>query len=519
MQFFDDSFCVGGMMMKATTVVPFLNLTAERRLQLLTLLANNGTMSGNWSIGNCPKHENVILYILKTTPNEQTKAVLDGLYNKKLLYYFVDGMDGGNFDQFITILTTWIFKDYKPDAQTVSSALAEKRFLLFNDSYFGRLNTEKMNADGGVHLIVKKWFDSSKEYEVNSTPYNYIYVKFQNDFDAGSTKFAKGQTYKLPAIYAYMLMAQDTRSKWKTSGKIVIDVGLCALGVGELKAAIQSGQWAAAVLAATDIGIGIGDIVVNTAFKNEIQQAYPNFYNNWQTISTVYGIARLSQIGLEAAIKRTNVDAIVMSVDSRLSSEARSTADKIRKQLQNPENFAEYADNLVDDYNRIINESKNLETAEWVAGRTTSGEATNHYLFRKSGGRVITPYKVGTEVKDVTVNVGDKLYCFEDLTASSPGNWMSDKSFNSLEEAREQLALLKKFKSDGNDYVIREYVVKKAFNTRKGVIGEQMEIDGGVEKIYNGGANQWEINSINNKPDLWKEYFDENTRKVIKYLK
>ena len=518
-QFFDDSFCVGGMMMKATTVVPFLNLTAERRLQLLTLLANNGTMSGNWSIGNCPKHENVILYILKTTPNEQTKAVLDGLYNKKLLYYFVDGMDGGNFDQFITILTTWIFKDYKPDAQTVSSALAEKRFLLFNDSYFGRLNTEKMNADGGVHLIVKKWFDSSKEYEVNSTPYNYIYVKFQNDFDAGSTKFAKGQTYKLPAIYAYMLMAQDTRSKWKTSGKIVIDVGLCALGVGELKAAIQSGQWAAAVLAATDIGIGIGDIVVNTAFKNEIQQAYPNFYNNWQTISTVYGIARLSQIGLEAAIKRTNIDAIVMSVDSRLSSEARSTADKIRKQLQNPENFAEYADNLVDEYNRIINESKNLETAEWVSGRTTSGEATNHYLFRKSGGRVITPYKVGTEVKDVKVNVGDKLYCFEDLTASSPGNWMSDKSFNSLEEAREQLALLKKFKPDGKDYVIREYVVKKPFTTRKGVIGEQMEIDGGVEKIYNGGANQWEINSINNKPDLWKEYFDENTRKVIKYLK
>ena len=57
----------------------------------------------------------------------------------------------------------------------------------------------------------------------------------------------------------------------------------------------------------------------------------------------------------------------------------------------------------------------------------------------------------------------------------------------------------------------------KPFNTLKGIIGEQMEIDGGAEKIYNGGANQWEINSINNKPDLWKEYFDENTRKVIKW--
>ena len=54
-----------------------------------------------------------------------------------------------------------------------------------------------------------------------------------------------------------------------------------------------------------------------------------------------------------------------------------------------------------------------------------------------------------------------------------------------------------------------------------------MEIDGGVEKIYNGGANQWEINSINNKPDLWKEYFveqnflssDSDIREYVKLLK
>ena len=44
----------------------------------------------------------------------------------------------------------------------------------------------------------------------------------------------------------------------------------------------------------------------------------------------------------------------------------------------------------------------------------------------------------------------------------------------------------------------------KPFNTLKGIIGEQMEIDGGAEKIYNGGANQYEFGAFKNN---WTEYF------------
>ena len=63
----------------------------------------------------------------------------------------------------------------------------------------------------------------------------------------------------------------------------------------------------------------------------------------------------------------------------------------------------------------------------------------------------------------------------------------------------------------------------KPFNTLKGIIGEQMEIDGGVEKIYNGGANQWEVNRINNEG--WENYFIKQNlsspgiREYVKLLK
>jgi hypothetical protein len=254
--------------------------------------------------------------------------------------------------------------------------------------------------------------------------------------------------------------------------------------------------------------------------NKNVQQVYPNFYNNWQTISTIYGIARLSQIGLEAAIKRTNVDAIIMSVDSRLSNEARSTADKIRKQLQNPENFAEYADNLIDDYNRIINESKNLDITEWVSRRTTSGEVANHYLFKKSYNldEFKLPYKPFTLVKDVTIKENDVVYCVEYLDAKRPGSWLTTKSFASMERMRRELALLEDFKGSnlGGGIVVRKYRVKKAFNTRQGVVGEQyetkgslagQELQGGAIQIEFGKYNPWDPAGTNKD---WEKYL-ENT--------
>jgi hypothetical protein len=172
--------------------------------------------------------------------------------------------------------------------------------------------------------------------------------------------------------------------------------------------------------------------------------------------------------------------------------------------------------NVVTLYNQkeYIQESETLQATEWVAGRKTSGEAVNHYLYTQSRGynpdNFKPPYKIFTQVEDVTIPVGQKVYCVEYLNAEKPGGWLCTKPFSSLEEARNELALLEDFKSNKiDDIVIREYTVKKAFNTRQGIVGELRETDGTLRQ---GGATQIEFGGRNNpfgNNVIWKEYLEE----------
>lgn len=122
-------------------------------------------------------------------------------------------------------------------------------------------------------------------------------------------------------------------------------------------------------------------------------------------------------------------------------------------------------------------------------------------------------------VEDVTISKGEKIYCIEYLDAKKPGGWLTDRSFNTLDEVRNKLALIEDFKSSEKTIVIREYTVIKTFNTRKGIVGEQYEIKGiNAGKEYEGGANQIEFGKYNpydptNSNPIWRDYL-ENTSKI-----
>lgn len=56
--------------------------------------------------------------------------------------------------------------------------------------------------------------------------------------------------------------------------------------------------------------------------------------------------------------------------------------------------------------------------------------------------------------------------------AAEPGGWATPQTFRSLQEAREQLALLEKFKHPGaNCCVLQEYIVRSPIPVRTGVAG------------------------------------------------
>jgi hypothetical protein len=328
---------------------PFLQLGANQRNNILKVFLNDTWVTGRLGIGDDFKNEDIILSTITTaTATSQHKEILNFLKNNGLIYKLVKNVDGDNYDAITTTLTKWILEEFPVPTINLNELLQQKRLIHFNDNYFfGKQNTEQILQNNKIVLVVQSW-NGNVDYSVICEPYDYIEVTFENNFELGSgtskASFVKSTPYKLPAFYVYMLFNSDTRAKWLKSAKITVDVGLLVIGVGEIKAAIQAGEWATASLAVADMGIGFADIVINTAFKNEIQNNYPKFFDAWQKISFCYGIGRIAQVGLTAAYKRCVVESQIIKNKNTYSQTTKSTAQQIDAKLQDPANFAEFID-------------------------------------------------------------------------------------------------------------------------------------------------------------------------------
>ncbi|MEO6904688.1 MAG: hypothetical protein ABI315_16285, partial [Bacteroidia bacterium] len=323
---------------------PFDQLNSDQRNNILNVFLNDTWVIGRKSIADDFGNEDVILSTITTAEEDasQHKAILTYLNKHKLLYKLVKNVDGKNYEAITSTLTNWILAEFPSSDFDLLTAIQDKKLLHFDDDYFGRRNSEEIVQDNKIVLQVKKW-NGEVEYNIKCDPYEYIDVTFQNNFSLGdATHFIKNTHYKLPALYVYLLFNADTKEKWMTTGKISVDVALLALGAGEIKAAVQAGQWASASLAIADMGIGFGDIVINTAFKNEIQTGYPKFFEAWQKVSFCYGISRMAQVGLTVAYNRCYVESKLINNKIAYSQEAKSTTKQIEGKLQDRANFAEF---------------------------------------------------------------------------------------------------------------------------------------------------------------------------------
>jgi hypothetical protein len=500
----------------------FKYLSPERRIEILSYLSQ-GNIDGRWSISGSFDSEDLIVALLETAPEEQGKDILDGLRDYKLLVPFFKNVDGINFERLVHQLTTFVFASYtRPQPFDLQTAIAHKRYIHFNDNWLGSINTERIDSDGMVHLSSRKLITGSDAtYEIATDPYSYVLVTFENDFGVGSSKFSKGESYVLPAIYVYLLFNEDTRQAYKTTAEVAAMVALTALGISEVAAAVEAGSTAGFIAGAVDIGIGLGDIVINTAFRNEVKSVYPDLADDFTKIAMCYGIGRLAGVGLEAVFRKNYIESSIAQFDLRLSDEAKLTSKKLNAQLQKTENFAEFLDDVSD----LGVELNRLRTAEWVKGRKLSSEAVNMHT---APSMEYPPYKFGTFVEDVEFGVGEKLYCVEYLHAPSvnpnfkdqPGGWMGSQLFNTEQEAREAFSILPEFKASGQPLVLREYVVKKPIKARKGIAGELYSPSNGHQ--YTGGGTQIELLEAINKEPVWREYFveqEEISKGIREYVK
>ena len=110
------------------------------------------------------------------------------------------------------------------------------------------------------------------------------------------------------------------------------------------------------------------------------------------------------------------------------------------------------------------------------------------------------PYLRGSNVTERLAQPGEKLYIIEYERQAIPGGWATTARYTSLEQARQELALLPEFKS--GDLVVREYEVIKPMPVREGIAGPQTSRRTGV--TYAGGEKQVEF--VFDVKSTWDEF-------------
>ncbi|ADB40281.1 hypothetical protein [Spirosoma linguale] len=501
-------------------------LDLDTRKKLLSLLAQypltSGTLPGGCNFSG--DGEGTVISLIRTTQTNDRKAILDfliqpnqGPFNTTLLTTFcqkIDNLTNANFAKLIALVSEMAMAaSPRPQPFDLQTAVAQKRFIHLNDNWLGTINSQSLGANGQVSLSARRFITGDNAtYSLTANPYDYLLVSFENNFQVSGAGFVKGEAYVLPALYVYALFHQSTLNKWKTSAEVGLMAGLSLLGVGEIAAAVESGELTTgAVVGAIDIGLGVGDVVLNTAFKNEVAGVFPNLASNWTKLSVCWGIGRLSSVGLKAVFKQTYVESALARFDLRLSASSQQTAGKLHAQLsEHPEQFAEF----IDEIDAFEEQVRLVKANPFDEGRKIDADVVNYAFAERYG---LPPHKARSLVEDLKAVVDRKIYCVEYRTQPGPGIFFGDEVFETEEEAREKLALIWDFKKS-HDLVLREYTVKESFIFRKSEIGPQY--DPVLKRTWNGGNNQYEI------PDKvktnWTKYFikqDENAEKVREFIR
>ncbi|MEM7374076.1 MAG: hypothetical protein AAF587_36120 [Bacteroidota bacterium] len=171
-------------------------------------------------------------------------------------------------------------------------------------------------------------------------------------------------------------------------------------------------------------------------------------------------------------------------------------------------------------------------------GRVLTPEEVNSY--HKGIGQH-PPYRTTNPVIERTLTEGDPIYIVELKNGGNPnpGGWGSKNQMKKIQDIREDLAILEKWKNNkGDDLVVRKYIVKSkvVLQVRDGVVGPMLDFEGKIKiddlekvdlntkeymaisqkdvfgetkDILAGGEQQYYL--IDNiRGENWKKYFKDN---------
>lgn len=268
-RFINEHFVITGTKMSYLTRSQFEGLSPETRACLIKKLLE-GDYGQRFTIASGEfGGQNIMLEIIRTCASSaDLYKVIRILERDHVLYKLLSDtydylyVSKGNFSNLCNAITVAWLNEEKPayNMELIRELTAERKYLLFDNGYLTATNEEAFRDEGQkIQLEVRDGmatYLSSVIGELSAggammladygkvnpffgrfDPLEYLIVVPKRDTKAFGTTLEQGIPYILPALSVYWLFKMDTKAAMETSGELVLNTGLCAIGMEGLAGA------------------------------------------------------------------------------------------------------------------------------------------------------------------------------------------------------------------------------------------------------------------------------------------
>ncbi|MCS3799154.1 deaminase domain-containing protein [Niastella sp. OAS944] len=281
----------------------YLALNNSKRDSVLKIL-NDGNLH-TWNLG-----DKIATRLVTTVPDKERKEWLEILSKGSRLQELFTDVDGDEFREMIMWLSKVVLAKFpRPIGFDLKTAILTDKFVPFKEGLFtGYTAKETIDENGTITLSTRPQLTNDLKSAQGLKATDYVWVCFKSPFKLNEkVNFIKGNKMPIPALLAYAIFNEENNRRLLQGGKFALDVALLAVGVGEITAAMQAATKLEKALRVTkaivDLGMGLGDIVVNDFLVNKLNETDEGkaFLDTWNTIQLYYGLGGIgTEIGLYA---------------------------------------------------------------------------------------------------------------------------------------------------------------------------------------------------------------------------
>jgi hypothetical protein len=351
--FINDQFVIAGTKMSYLTRSQFEGLSPETRACLITKLLE-GDYGQRFTVASGQfGGQNIMLEIIRTCASSaDLYKVIRILERDHVLYTLLSDtydylyVSKGNFSNLCNAITVAWLNEEKPanNLELIRELTAARKYLLFDNGYLTATNEEAFRDAGQkIQLEVREGMASYlgsvigelsaggammlADYgKVNPffgrfDPMEYLIVVPKRDTKAFGTTLEQGIPYILPALSVYWLFKMDTKAAMETSGALVLNTGLCAIGTEGLAGA------GSADVGTELLNVSLVDFINYVNAAPEMLQDHPQVVKYTNYLALAYMVGTLT-VGSVKAIRNARI-AVPVEMMGRVGAEMNAVLRKL----------------------------------------------------------------------------------------------------------------------------------------------------------------------------------------------